>query len=326
MPRHARLDTPGALHHIMIRGINKGDLFMDDSDRRKFLERMAMVMEETSCTVYAFALMSNHVHVLVRSGGTGISTAMRKLLTWYAIYFNKRHKRTGHLFENRYKSILCEEEPYFLELVRYIHLNPVRSRLVSGLEDLDRYPWSGHYILTGKPVPWLDTDFVLLQFGRTKRKALSLYRAFIEAGLSIGHVPHLVGGGLVRSLGGWSKVASLKKHGATEKGDERILGSTDFVMKVFREAEKNQKRQMQVRSEDDILHLINKECIKRNVNPLEVQNGGRRSKTSKARAAIAYRATTELGLPAAEIARHLGVTTASITKAVAKVEGKLRGK
>jgi len=309
----------------MIRGINRGDLFMDDGDRRKFLKRLGMVMDETSCRIYAFALMTNHVHLLMRSGSLGISAAMRKLLTWYAIYFNKRHNRTGHLFENRYKSILCEEEPYFLELVRYIHLNPIRSGIVSDLEGLKRYPWSGHHILMGTPVPWMDTDFVLLQFARTRRKALSSYLRFMEAGLSMGHLPHLVGGGLVRSLGGWSRVASLKKHGSTEKGDERILGSTDFVMKVVQEAEKNQQRQMKIRSADDIHHLIEEECRKRKVNPLEIQNGGRRKKASEARAVIAYRATAELGLPAAEIARQLGVTVPSITKAVAKVERKARG-
>ena len=307
----------------MIRGINKSDIFADDVDRKKFLERLGLVMEETSCKIYAFALMDNHVHLLMRSGAKGISAAMRKLLTWYAIYFNKRHNRTGHLFENRYKSILCEEEPYFLELVRYIHLNPIRSGVVSNLESLEHYPWSGHHVIMGTPPPWVDTDFVLLHFAKTRRKALSAYRKFVEAGLSMGHLPHLVGGGLVRSLGGWSKVAPLKRRGSTEKSDERILGSTDFVMKVFREAERNHQRQMKMGSKD-IDYLMNEECSKRGINPLEVKNGGRRWKASEARAAIAYRATTELGLPAAEIARLLGVTVPSITKAVAKVERALR--
>ena len=93
--------------------------------------------------------MSNHVHILLRSGDMGIATVMRKLLTWYALYFNRRHRRTGHLFENRYKSILCEEEPYFLELVRYIHLNPVRAGIVADMKALDGYPWSGHHVIVG---------------------------------------------------------------------------------------------------------------------------------------------------------------------------------
>ncbi len=323
MLRHARLDATGALHHIMLRGINKGDLFVDDVDRKKFLDRLGQVAEGR-CVVYAFALMSNHVHLLIRSGDMGISAVMRKLLTWYAIYFNRRHRRTGHLFENRYKSILCEEEPYFLELVRYIHLNPVRAGMVTDMARLDSYPWTAHRIIVGKATsPWVDRDFTLLLFGNTRSKAQAAYRSFISAGFSMGHLPHLVGGGLVRSLGGWSKVASLRRHGAPEKGDERILGSSEFVMTVLRETEERQRRQVNVASADDVLLLIDEECRKRQIDAREVQSGGRRTKASEARAAIAYRATTEFGLSAAEIARHLGVTAASITRAVQKVDRKV---
>ncbi len=321
MPRHARLDATGSLHHIMLRGINKGDLFIDDLDRKTFLDRLGQVIADGRCTVYAFTLMSNHVHLLIRSGDIGISAVMRKLLTWYAIYFNRRHRRTGHLFENRYKSVLCEEEPYFLELVRYIHLNPVRAGIVTDMAGLDSYPWSGHRVVVGKKT-WMDRDFTLLLFGKTRRKAQAAYRSFISAGFSMGHQPHLVGGGLVRSLGGWSKVASLRQHGAKEKGDERILGSSEFVMTVLKETEDTQRRRVLVGSADDMLHLIDEECRKRQINIREVQSGGRRTRASEARAAIAYRATTEFGISAAEIARHLGVTAASITRAVQKADRK----
>ena len=111
MPRQARLDVPGALHHIMVRGINKSAIFRDDQDRSRFLDRLGQNIVETQSSVYAWALM-------------------RKLLTWYAQYYNRRQRRTGHLFENRYKSILCDEESYLMALVRYIHLNPVRTKVV----------------------------------------------------------------------------------------------------------------------------------------------------------------------------------------------------
>jgi putative transposase len=134
-----------------------------------------------------------------------------------------------------------------------------------------------------------------------------------------------VGEVLSVALGGWSQVASLRKRGAREKGDERILGSADFIMTVLNEAAQIQRRQVNVRSTADaMLHLSEEECCTRQLNPREVQHGGRRTKASEARAAIAYRATTEFGLPAAEIARHLGVTTASITRAVGKADRKLR--
>ena len=140
MPRQARLDVAGALHHIMVRGINKSAIFEDDQDRTRFLERLGQTVIEGKCTVYAWVLMSNHVHILFKSGKDGVSAVMRKLLTWYALYFNRHHRRSGHLFENRYKSILCDEENYLLALVRYIHLNPIRVGIIRNLEELDHYP------------------------------------------------------------------------------------------------------------------------------------------------------------------------------------------
>ena len=150
MPRQARLDTPGALHHIMVRGINRADIFNDDQDKTRFLERLGDLGTKGQCRVYAWVLMSNHVHILFRSGKYGISDVMRKLLTWYAQYYNRRHKRTGHLFENRYKSILCDEDNYLLVLVRYIHLNPIRAGVIKTIEELDHYPWSGHINITNR--------------------------------------------------------------------------------------------------------------------------------------------------------------------------------
>ena len=162
MPRQARLDVPGALHHIMIRGINKSSIFKDGRDRTRFLDRLGKNIVETQSSVYAWALMETHVHLLVRSGRPGISALMRKLLTWYAQYYNRRHGRTGHLFENRYKSILCDEETYLLALVRYIHLNPVRAKVVRTMKELDGYPWSGHRMLIGRDENrWMDRGHVL---------------------------------------------------------------------------------------------------------------------------------------------------------------------
>ena len=130
MPRQARLDVPGALHHIMVRGANQSAIFEDERDRARFLERLGEKVTEARASVYAWALMDTHAHILFKSGQEGISAVMRKLLTWYAQYYNRRHRRRGHLFENRYKSILCDEESYLLALVRYIHLNPVRAKVV----------------------------------------------------------------------------------------------------------------------------------------------------------------------------------------------------
>ncbi len=149
---------------------------------------------------------------------------MKRLLTGYVVNFNLRHKRSGHLFQNRYKSIICEEDPYFLELTRYIHLNPLRAGMVWDLGELSKYRWAGHSVIMGKVKrDWQDVDTVLAYFGKGQ-KAVNKYKAFAREGTSQGRRPELVGGGLVRSLGGWSQVLSLKRRGIKVASDERILG------------------------------------------------------------------------------------------------------
>ena len=172
MARQARIDAPGALHRIICRGIERGRIFLDDADRDHFVERLATVLSETSTSCFAWALIPNHFHLLVRTGSVPISVVMRRLLTGYAVHFNRRHHRSGHLFQNRYKSILCQQDPYLLELVRYIHLNPLRARIISDLSELDRYPYSGHSRLVGTiDDGWQDTESVLILFAESGRSA-----------------------------------------------------------------------------------------------------------------------------------------------------------
>ncbi|HTX54573.1 MAG TPA: transposase, partial [Candidatus Baltobacteraceae bacterium] len=237
MPRQARLDAPDTLHHVMVRGIERTAIFRDDADRSDFIARLAALAEAGVWVVYAWALLPNHAHLLVRTGTRPLPRSMRSLLTGYAGAFNRRHKRVGHLFQNRYKSIVVEEEPYLLELVRYLHLNPLRANVVPSPHALDRFPWTGHSALCGTvPRPWQDTQTILTQFGPTPARARRAYRAFLAAGLSQGQRRELQGGGLVRSLGGWQAVTAARRTGAPVQADARVLGSGEFVATVVREA------------------------------------------------------------------------------------------
>jgi putative transposase len=187
MPRRARLDAPGTLHHVIGRGIAGTKIFRSDKDREDFLHRMADLCACTALTVYAWALMDTHFHLLIRTGNTSISSSMRKLLTGYVVNFNRRYHRYGHLFQNRYKSIICEDDPYLLELTRYIHLNPVRAGVVKDIRGLDTYPWTGHAVIMGRHTrSWQDRDTVLAYFGRTEGTAKVGYRRFVEKGLTMG--------------------------------------------------------------------------------------------------------------------------------------------
>jgi REP element-mobilizing transposase RayT len=138
MPRKARIDAPGSLHHIIVRGIEQRKIFRKDSDRVDFLERLSSIVNDTRTQCFAWALMPNHIHLLLRTGDVPIATVMRRLLTGYAVKFNRRYHRHGQLFQNRYKSILCQEDIYLKELVRCIHLNPLRAALVPDMKALDK--------------------------------------------------------------------------------------------------------------------------------------------------------------------------------------------
>ncbi len=324
MPRHARLDATGALHHVIIRGIDRSDLFADDADRQRFVDKLGEYISATRCSLYAWALMSNHVHLLLKSGNIGISGTMRRLLTWYAIYFNRRHGRTGHLFQNRYKSILCEEERYFLALVRYIHLNPLRAGIVTDMRSLDRYRWCGHAVLMGRHSgSFMDSRYVLKHFANDDSSARKAYRRFVGEGIALGPNPELTGGGLIRSSGGWSQVVSARRRKDPVKGDERILGDSAFVLAVVSEAEKRQHRQLHSTNPEKIEGIIREECRRGQVNTAELESGVRRRNVTAVRETIALRCARELGLGAAEIARHVGVNTSAVTRAIERARQRL---
>jgi putative transposase len=316
MPRGARLDTPGTLHHVIVRGIERCNIVDDDRDRTDFIKRVALVAHESRTPIFAWALMNNHAHVLMRSGTGGIAHFMRRVLTGYAISYNRRHRRHGHLFQNRYKSIICQEDAYFCELVRYIHLNPLRTGLVETMTELDRYPWCGHAAVIGRrDQPWQDRDYVLRWFGTLEGPAKKAYRSFVQKGIYHGQRPELVGGGLVRSMGGWSAVKSLRRSGIEEKGDARILGSGDFVTQVIGEAGQQIRHQL---AGDDPLdaaaEIIRKYCAAQNVSVQVLRSGSRRQPVSRVRRELTLRLVNELGLSLAEAARQLGLTTSGVAQ------------
>lgn len=315
MPRGPRLDAPGTLHHVMIRGIEKGCIVDDDMDRNEFLKRMGQLARESGTGIYAFALLDNHVHILLKSGPAGLSTYMRRLLSGYAQYFNRRHKRVGHLFQNRYKSIICEEDAYFDKLVAYIHLNPLRAGLVESFERLAIYPWSGHAVLMGKVrYDWMDSDYVLGFFGGRAGTARKAYLEFLHDEIGIDREKELSGGGLARSQGGWSKVLSMRKKGEKAMSDERILGGDDFVREVLREAE---ERTDVLLPEPERLELftnaIEQACESAGVTAAFLRSGSRSGKLPSLRKDLAQKAVNEYGLSLAETGRQLGVTTNAVS-------------
>ncbi|MDH4009509.1 MAG: transposase [Desulfobacterales bacterium] len=320
MPRLARIDAPGALHHIIIRGIERRAIFKDRIDRTNFIKRLGMVLSETSTPCYAWVLMHNHVHLLLKTGLTPVATLMRRLLTGYAQQFNRRHRRHGQLFQNRYKSFLCQEDAYLLELVRYIHLNPLRAGVVKDLKTLNNYAWCGHRVLMGKvSCNWQDRDYVLRLFGKREGPARRAYAAFIAKGKNQGRRHDLVGGGLIRSVGGWAALKDYQRDGIRIKGDERILGSSDFVEEVLKKAnEKLEKRTLLQAKGPDLDQLIKQVAKYYHIDLEELKTTSKARTVSLARSALCYLAVRQLLFSCAEVARTLNISASAVSKAVAK--------
>jgi REP element-mobilizing transposase RayT len=322
MPRKSRIDAPGALHHIIVRGIERRKIFFDDKDRDNFVDRVGGVVAETNTACYAWALIPNHFHLLLKTGQVPVATVMRRLLTGHAGYFNKRHRRSGHLFQNRYKSILCQEDTYMLELVRYIHLNPLRAKIIKDYNQLRKYSYCGHSALMGKHKrDWQEIDGVLKLFGQRLSEARKRYHEFVEKGISTGRRKDLVGGGLIRSMGGWQAVKSMRKAKLFEKSDERILGDGNFVEQVLSMAEEQMDRKNLLISKGFNLETIADQVSSvMELDASEIWKGGKSRNRVAARSLLCFWAVRELGISMTELSRSLDLSLSGVSQSVIRGE------
>jgi putative transposase len=318
MPRKSRIDAPGALHHVMVRGIDRKKIFTDKKDYSAFIGRLGDLLIKSKTSCYAWALIPNHFHLLLRSGNVPLSILMKRLLTGYAVNFNRRHRRYGHLFQNRYKSILCQEDSYLLELVRYIHLNPIRAGLITGYKELSGYPYCGHGAIMGRmKIEWQGTDYVLGLFGKKEAGARSDYSRFVLKGIEQGSRPELTGGGLLRSHGGWTGVKLLREKGDYQKGDERILGDGQFVEEVLEKAEERFKEKYLLKAKGyNLDKLIKRVAELTEVTPEQITDGIRDAKRTESRSILCYWATEKLGITQSQLALMLNRSQSAVVYAV----------
>lgn len=307
MPRKPRLEAEGLLYHVIARGIERRDIFKENEDYRFYLARLGEILAATQIDCYAFCLMPNHFHLLLKQNSIPLSTAMRRLLTRYAIYFNKRYKRSGHLFQNRYKSIICQEEAYLLELVRYIHLNPVRANIVQSIDELAAHPHSGHAALVGKSTyDWFPKERVLSHFGaKDVKSATRAYLDFMADGLAMGKDVRYSGGGLKRSLGYPERYPKER-----QAYDERILGDGNFVLTLQLQEEGSAPLPPDM-TIDELVERVARACF---FDPERIISSSKAKEVCRARALIAHIAATRLGCSFAEIARYLGVNRSSAAR------------
>jgi REP element-mobilizing transposase RayT len=313
MPRTARLDLPDLLQHVIVRGVDRCDIFRDDQDRRRFLNSFSKLLVQTGTECLAWSLMTNHFHILLRPRRSRLAPFMRRLLTGYAIYYNLRHKRSGHLFQNRYKSIVCEEDAYLLELVRYIHLNPLRAGMVDNLIALDRYDWSGHSVIIGKQaLEGQVVDEVLSQFAKGKRKATRQYKLFLADGVALGKR---------YDLGGSRKMTRELLDGLGEEPcDERVLGNGVFVEELRHRKELESKFPCCM----EINEIVATVCRHFAIDPAELQHNSRAASIVDARSVICYLAVRQVGHNGVEVGKQINLRRAGVSVAASRGEDRVR--
>ena len=296
MARRARVEYAGALYHVITRGNQRQRIFRDDRDRTKYLEILANLKTQYSFRIPAYVLMVNHVHLLLESGAVPLSRIMQRLGSGYTQYFNRRHRQVGHLFQGRYKAILCDKDNYLLELSRYLHLNPVRAKAVKDPAD---YRWSSYGGYVGEPQgqKWLDTTEVLQHFSRKLKEARKLYRRFVLEGLGEGH-----------------------KEAYYDVLEGRFLGDREFAEEIKAKA----NILGYVRSKIKAEALLGVACRMLERRRAEVVGAGKERERVRAREAICYvgRNCTEISVMA--LAKSLGVDATCVSRSVARVESRLR--
>jgi REP element-mobilizing transposase RayT len=298
----------------MARGIEGQDIFRDTRDRNEFLRRLSQVVIEGKIELFAWCLLPNHFHLLVRPRVMLLSTMMRRLMTGYAVWHNRRYGRKGHLFQNRYKSIVVEEDPYFLELVRYIHLNPIRAGLVNQFTELSKYPYSSHAVIVGqRDFDCQDVEGVLAWFGDKRGEARREYCSFVAAGLDQGTREDLRSGKMIQGARGRNKHPDSEEGEENALRDSRILGNGQFVEQIIW-LDNQYRIKKQINSED----ILSEVCSKWEISKEQLLSKQRARNVSRARREFFLRAHEEAGDSMASLARLCGLAHTSVREAIEK--------
>jgi len=293
MVRKPRLHLPGGVYHVMMRGNGGQDIFFSDDDRYHFFLLLQEGITRFDYRIHGFCCMGNHIHLALQVSDESLSKIMQNLSFRYTRWVNKQQRRTGHLFQGRYKAILVDAQSYLLELVRYIHLNPVRAGLV---KDPGDYLWSGHRAYLGEEtIPWLTTDWILAQFSQQTTRGRQSYRRFIQSGIGDGYREEF--------------------HYGAE--DARILGDDSFLERAFRQAA------IDAFKPPSLNQLIRVVCDDYGFKTSDLSLGTRQRGPAEARAVIGLLAV-ELGAGSlTEVGRRFGRDVVTLSEGVKRIRSKL---
>jgi len=291
MARRPRLFAAGVLYHVIVRGNQRQKTFTAESDYQAYIERLARYRKKYDYVLHAYCLMPNHVHLLVESSEQPLAKFMQGLQQSYSQYFNLRHRKTGHVFEGRHKAILCQKDQYLLQLIRYIHLNPVRAGMVRSPQ---RYRYSGHHVyLQGKATETIDPATVLSMLGGKQA-----YRRFVQDGLSEGH---------------------KEEYYAVE--DQRFLGAEGFGARLLKKEPGLSGKRRTRRSIETVARELAK-LLKIDVQALRSRDRG--WAISKARTIAAYVLVRRLGYRLSDVAAYFGRDMATLATLLARLSDRVQ--
>ena len=289
MARRPRLLAPGVLYHVIVRGNQRQKTFLGDSDYQAYLERLGRYRKRLGVIVYAYCLMPNHVHLLVETGSQPLSRFMQGVQQSYTQYFNRKHRKVGHLFQGRYKAIVCDRDEYLLSLIRYIHQNPVRAKMV---RKIDEYRYSGHReYAEGRVSEVLEPRRVLDMIG-----GRAGYRRFVQEGLEEGH---------------------REEYYRVE--DQRFLGAEGFGEKLRRKA----KEEEILRPKKQLTVVFHSAARGVGVGPEVLGGADRGWEVSRARALVGYVLIRRLGYKLKDVARCLGRDMATVSSLISRFAERL---
>ncbi len=293
MARKPRLHFPGAFYHVILRGNAGNKTFFSDEDARRFLLLLQEGVEKYKHRIHAYCLMTNHIHLAIQVGEVPLSRIMQNVSFRYTRYINRRKKQVGHLFQGRYKALLVDADSYLLELVRYIHNNPVRGRMVTTPE---KYPWSSHTAYLGRVgAPWLTTDWILSQFSEIEQSAIEKYGEFILHG----------------------KGEKLRKEFYKGSVEGRILGDDHFVNEVLA---KTSEKMSGKSSLDQVLQAV---CNHYKLRPDDLTSKSREKRIAEPRAIAAFLVRENEHLSLTDLGHKLCRDLSGLSQAASRLEKRL---
>ena len=297
MPRKPRIHVPGGFYHVILRGNGRQAIFFDSSDRQTWEDLLQASLHRYEHRLHAYCWMTNHIHMAVQAGTEPLARFMSHLASRYARYLNRKLRRPGHLFERRYRAILVQADSYLQELVRYIHLNPVRARMVDDLAD---YVWSSHHAYLGKTCPsWLTRDYLWQQFGSNEQQARTRYREFLN------------------QLPSGATLAALRQGTAT---DDRLIGDDAWTQNVLNQALAAQATQPAPTLDELIIEV----CQRHQVSEAMLASRCRSRKHATIRAEIALQATEQNIATLSEIARRFGRAHSGLSRTLNRLRDQSR--